>query len=75
MKLKKDILTLRHHIYTYILLAAIYILNHINQIIIKICIILQDATIKSLVAIEVLMWFYVGECIGKRHLIGYDIKL
>ncbi|XP_025415627.1 ATP synthase subunit g, mitochondrial-like [Sipha flava] len=35
----------------------------------------KDATINSLVAIEVLMWFYVGECIGKRHLIGYDIKL
>lgn len=36
---------------------------------------LQDATLNSLIAIEVLMWFYVGECIGKRSLIGYDIKL
>jgi len=38
-------------------------------------IVLQDATINSLVAIEVLMWFYVGEVIGKRQLIGYNIKL
>ncbi|KAL5244390.1 hypothetical protein ACI65C_011801 [Semiaphis heraclei] len=35
----------------------------------------KDATLKSFVALEVYMWFYVGECIGKRHLIGYDIKL
>ncbi|XP_050538446.1 ATP synthase subunit g, mitochondrial-like [Daktulosphaira vitifoliae] len=35
----------------------------------------KEATVKSLVAVEVLMWFYVGEVIGKRSLIGYDIKL
>ncbi|VVC25370.1 ATP synthase, F0 complex, subunit G, mitochondrial,Mitochondrial ATP synthase subunit g [Cinara cedri] len=35
----------------------------------------KDATVNSLVAIEVLMWFYLGECIGKRHLVGYNIKL
>lgn len=35
----------------------------------------KDAAIKSLVFIEVCSWFFVGECIGKRHLIGYDIKL
>ncbi|XP_025198693.1 ATP synthase subunit g, mitochondrial-like [Melanaphis sacchari] len=35
----------------------------------------KDATLNSLIALEVYMWFYVGECIGKRHLIGYDIKL
>lgn len=35
----------------------------------------KDATLKSLIFLEVYMWFYVGECIGKRHLIGYDIKL
>lgn len=39
------------------------------------CVDFQEATINSLVTIEVLMWFYIGECIGKRHLIGYDIKL
>ncbi|XP_015377407.1 PREDICTED: ATP synthase subunit g, mitochondrial-like [Diuraphis noxia] len=35
----------------------------------------KDATVQSFIALEVYMWFYVGECIGKRHLIGYDIKL
>lgn len=35
----------------------------------------KDVTINSLVATEVLMWFYFGECIGKRKLIGYNIKL
>ena len=35
----------------------------------------KEATVNSLIAVEVLMWFYVGECIGKRHLVGYNIIL
>merc|ERR1712002_897817 len=27
----------------------------------------------GLVATEVLMWFYIGECIGKGSIIGYDV--
>lgn len=33
----------------------------------------QDAIRNGLVATEVLMWFYVGEIIGKGGLIGYDV--
>lgn len=36
--------------------------------------ILQDALRNGLVATEVLMWFYIGECIGKGGLIGYDVQ-
>ncbi|XP_025193494.1 ATP synthase subunit g, mitochondrial-like [Melanaphis sacchari] len=35
----------------------------------------KDATLSSFIALEIYMWFFVGECIGKRHLIGYDIIL
>merc|ERR1712168_264608 len=31
----------------------------------------KDALRNGLVATEVLMWFYIGECIGKGGLIGY----
>ncbi|XP_077162259.1 ATP synthase F(0) complex subunit g, mitochondrial [Paroedura picta] len=39
---------------------------------------LQQLTVKEalrngLVATEVLMWFYIGEIIGKRSLVGYDV--
>ncbi|XP_059058351.1 ATP synthase subunit g, mitochondrial [Achroia grisella] len=34
---------------------------------------IKQATLNTLVGAEVLFWFYVGECIGKRHLIGYDV--
>lgn len=34
---------------------------------------LQDALRNGLVATEVLMWFYIGECIGKGGLIGYNV--
>ena len=33
----------------------------------------REAWLNSLVTIEVLCWFYVGECIGKRHIVGYDV--
>ncbi|KAG1958882.1 ATP synthase subunit g, mitochondrial [Pimephales promelas] len=33
----------------------------------------RDAMRNGLVATEVLMWFYIGEIIGKRGLIGYDV--
>ncbi|XP_035999312.1 ATP synthase subunit g, mitochondrial-like [Fundulus heteroclitus] len=34
---------------------------------------MKDAVRNGLVATEVLMWFYIGECIGKGGLIGYDV--
>ena len=34
---------------------------------------LQDAMRNGLVCTEVLMWFYIGECIGKGGLIGYAV--
>lgn len=36
-------------------------------------VIVREAWLNTLVTIEVLCWFYVGECIGKRHLVGYDV--
>ncbi len=33
----------------------------------------QDALRNGLVATEVLMWFYIGECIGKGGIIGYNV--
>lgn len=33
----------------------------------------RQATLNTLVAMEVTFWFYIGECIGKRHLVGYDV--
>lgn len=33
----------------------------------------REATLNTLVAMEVGFWFYAGECIGKRHLVGYDV--
>ncbi|KAG7266918.1 hypothetical protein CRUP_005523 [Coryphaenoides rupestris] len=32
-----------------------------------------DALRNTLVATEVLMWFYIGECIGKGGLVGYAV--
>lgn len=34
---------------------------------------IKQASLNVLVGAEVLFWFYVGECIGKRHLVGYDV--
>ncbi|KAL7389773.1 hypothetical protein ABVT39_009560 [Epinephelus coioides] len=33
----------------------------------------RDAARNGLVATEVLMWFYIGECIGKGGIVGYDV--
>lgn len=33
----------------------------------------REAWLNTLVTIEVLCWFYVGECIGKRNIIGYNV--
>ncbi|XP_014209034.1 ATP synthase subunit g, mitochondrial isoform X1 [Copidosoma floridanum] len=33
----------------------------------------KEATLNTLVAIEVYCWFFIGECIGKRHIVGYDV--
>ncbi|NWU71656.1 ATP5L synthase, partial [Pterocles burchelli] len=33
----------------------------------------KEALRNGLVATEVLMWFYIGEIIGKRGLIGYNV--
>lgn len=33
----------------------------------------QDALRNGLVATEVMMWFYIGECIGKGGIIGYNV--
>ncbi|MEQ2295853.1 ATP synthase subunit g, mitochondrial [Ameca splendens] len=33
----------------------------------------KDAVRNGLVTTEVLMWFFIGECIGKGGLIGYNV--
>lgn len=33
----------------------------------------REAIINTLVAAEIYCWFFVGECIGKRHIVGYDV--
>lgn len=33
----------------------------------------REAWLNTLVTAEVFFWFYVGECIGKRHLVGYKV--
>ncbi|XP_076181957.1 ATP synthase F(0) complex subunit g, mitochondrial [Ptiloglossa arizonensis] len=33
----------------------------------------REAWLNTLVGAEVLCWFFVGECIGKRHIVGYDV--
>ncbi|XP_023259114.1 ATP synthase subunit g, mitochondrial-like [Seriola lalandi dorsalis] len=33
----------------------------------------KDALRNGLVTTEVLMWFYIGECIGKGGIVGYDV--
>ncbi|XP_066581042.1 ATP synthase subunit g, mitochondrial [Prorops nasuta] len=33
----------------------------------------REAWLNTLVATEVICWFYIGECIGKRHIIGYNV--
>jgi F-type H+-transporting ATPase subunit g len=33
----------------------------------------REAWLNYLVSLEVICWFFVGEVIGKRHIIGYDV--
>ena len=33
----------------------------------------REAWLNGLIAMEVCFWFYVGECIGKRHIVGYKV--
>ncbi|XP_062549234.1 ATP synthase subunit g, mitochondrial [Armigeres subalbatus] len=33
----------------------------------------KEAWLNTLVTAEVCFWFYVGECIGKRNLVGYNV--
>merc|ERR1712142_714433 len=33
----------------------------------------KEAALNTLVAIEVVCWFYIGECIGKRAIVGYHV--
>ena len=35
--------------------------------------VLQEAVVNTLITVEVICWFFVGEIIGKRGLIGYYI--
>ncbi|KAK0181431.1 hypothetical protein PV327_003719 [Microctonus hyperodae] len=33
----------------------------------------REAWLNTLIGIEIWCWFFIGECIGKRHLVGYDV--
>merc|ERR1712055_464328 len=33
----------------------------------------KEAALNTLVAVEVVCWFYIGECIGKRAIVGYHV--
>lgn len=33
----------------------------------------REAIVNTLVFAEVYCWFYIGECIGKRHIVGYKV--
>jgi len=33
----------------------------------------KETAVKSLIGLEIVLWFYVGECIGKGSLIGYEV--
>ncbi|XP_060606515.1 ATP synthase subunit g, mitochondrial-like [Ruditapes philippinarum] len=35
----------------------------------------QQATLNTVVMFEVILWFFVGECIGKRSYVGYPVKV
>lgn len=34
---------------------------------------LQEATLNTLVFTEVICWFFIGECIGKGSIVGYQV--
>ncbi|XP_059615401.1 ATP synthase subunit g, mitochondrial [Phlebotomus argentipes] len=33
----------------------------------------REGWLNTLITAEVIFWFYIGECIGKRHIVGYDV--
>ncbi|XP_063222900.1 ATP synthase subunit g, mitochondrial [Bacillus rossius redtenbacheri] len=33
----------------------------------------KEAWLNTLVTTEVIMWFFIGECIGKRSIVGYKV--
>ncbi|KAF0299408.1 ATP synthase subunit g, mitochondrial [Amphibalanus amphitrite] len=33
----------------------------------------KEATVNALVGAEVVFWFFIGECIGKGSLVGYQV--
>ncbi|XP_068151656.1 ATP synthase subunit g, mitochondrial [Drosophila tropicalis] len=33
----------------------------------------KEAWLNTLVTAEVICWFYIGECIGKRNIVGYNV--
>ncbi|XP_022222160.1 ATP synthase subunit g, mitochondrial [Drosophila obscura] len=33
----------------------------------------REAWLNTLITAEVIFWFYIGECIGKRHIVGYNV--
>jgi F-type H+-transporting ATPase subunit g len=33
----------------------------------------KEAWLNTLITVEVMCWFFVGEIIGKRKLVGYDV--
>ena len=33
----------------------------------------QEATLNAAVTVELVTWFFIGECIGKGRIIGYKI--
>nr|BAN20751.1 hypothetical protein [Riptortus pedestris] len=35
----------------------------------------REAWLNTLITVEVFCWFYVGEVIGKRHLVGYEVQV
>ncbi|TSY98089.1 Na(+)/H(+) exchange regulatory cofactor NHE-RF3 [Bagarius yarrelli] len=43
-------------------------INHVEA-----CLFSQDALRNGLVTTEILMWFYIGEIIGKGGIVGYDV--
>ena len=36
---------------------------------------MKDAAINTAVGLEVFCWFFIGECIGKGSLVGYQVLL
>ena len=34
----------------------------------------KEATINTVIGLEVLCWFFIGECIGKGSIIGYQVQ-